>query len=233
VLACLTAVAWYVAATSSVPVLTDVDLPWYGEPKRFAPVMAALMIPLAALAVDAGWRRLRVVARREGRAPVVATAAVVALLAAPAVVATGGLVDLVRSTYGADGAYGQVADDDELAMLHRLGTELSPGRAVLGSPFSGAADLYALHGQPVVPLATDVAETPELAYVREHLHDLGSDPRLCRDLAALAVGYLYVDPAPWDERPDRTDVRVVPDRGVRLVDSGGSASVYEITACAA
>ncbi|MBO9556547.1 DUF6541 family protein [Cellulomonas sp.] len=230
VLAFVTAVAWYLAATSAVPVLTAVDAPWYGEPKRFAPVLAALMIPLAALTVETAWRRLRLVARREGRSPAVATLAVVALLAAPALVSTGGLVGLVRSTYGPDAA-GKVADDAELAMLHRLRTELAPDRAVLGSPFSGAADLYALNGQPVVPRTTDVAETPELTYVREHLHVLGKDDRLCRNLAALAVGYLYVDPKPWDQRPDRTDVREAPAQGLRLVDSGGTASVYEITAC--
>ena len=63
---CLVALAWYLAATSSVPLLTDVDRPWYGEPKRFAPVLAAMLVPPAAVAIDACTRRLRLSLRRRG-----------------------------------------------------------------------------------------------------------------------------------------------------------------------
>jgi hypothetical protein len=74
-------------------------------------------------------------------------------------------------------------------------------------------------------------ENDDLRYVRTHIDDLGDDALLCRALARLDVRYLYVDPEAWDTAVDHISLLQPPRHGVRLVDSGGTASVYEVTAC--
>ncbi|GEA88799.1 DUF6541 family protein [Cellulomonas cellasea] len=241
VLASALLAALYVAATSPVPVLTDVDRVWYGEPRRFAPVMVAVLVPLASRALDALPGALRLHAARRARGspasarPVRAGGALlaVAVLLMSAVSSGVGLSGLSRYTFG-DGVpaeEAQVADDAELAMLVRAGQLLDPEVGVLGSSFSGATHLYGLHGQRVVPPTYLTVENEDLRYLRLHLDDLGQDPEVCAALGRLGVGYLYADPLPWNWLPTHVNPLTAPDRGVRLLDAGGSARLYEITAC--
>ncbi|WP_258723177.1 DUF6541 family protein [Cellulomonas sp. NS3] len=236
--------AWFLAATSPWPYLTDVDRLWYGEPRRFAPVMAATLLPLAARGIDAlpsAWHALRRHRAGSGAATAEAPRALplagarrlvpgAVLLLVAGVPAALGLVQLVRFSYTGAGQ-SVVADDAELAMMHRLGDRLDPRGAVLGSSFSGAAHLYALHGQAVVPRDYATVEDDDLRYVRTHLEDLGADAALCDALDRLGVRYLYVDAHPWNVLPEHLELRTAPARGARLLDSGGTASVYELSAC--
>lgn len=238
VLAAVLMAALYLAATSSVPVLTDVDRLWYGEPRRFAPVIVAVLVPLAARALDAVDGALRVAAaRRPDRSgPPARTTGLlvgVALLATSTVASGVGLDRLARYSFGDGTAGGEVvvADDAELEMLGRAGQLLDPAVGVLGSPFSGAAHLFGLHGQRVVPPTYLTEEDDDLRYLREHLDDLGRDPRVCAALGRLGVGYLYTDPQPWNVLPTHVNPLRPPDEGVELLDSGGSARLYTITAC--
>lgn len=225
---------FYLLATSSIPVLTEVDRPWYGEPRRFAPVLAMVVVPLAALALDSVPRWLLTTGRVRTRLPraAVATGLVVGVIAVSTLAGATGLWALTRYTFVGSGAdEPALADDEELAMLHRLGSRLEPG-TVLGSAYSGAAHLYALHGQPVVPRAAfDPEPGSDLEYVTGHLDGLGTDLHLCQALERMGVRYLYVDPRPWDVVAGQVDVGSVPAEGVRLVDSGGTAGVYEIAGC--
>lgn len=228
---CGVAVVWYLLSTSSVAALENIDAAWYGEPHRFAPVVAATMVPPAALALDSAWRQLRLLVARAGQRPALALALSVALVGVSCAEAAVGTNQLVRHAYRNSDGRGLVADDDELAMMHRLPDELGRRGAIFGSPFSGAAHLYALDGLPVVPRSWHTVTTPEMRYVSSSLARLGSDPKLCDALDALDVNYLYVDPDAWNHRDSVIDVPVPPPSGVRLVDTSGSASVYEITAC--
>ncbi|GEL97163.1 DUF6541 family protein [Cellulomonas terrae] len=231
VLACAGAVTWYLLATSRIPLLRDVDLAWYGEGHRFAPVLAATLVPPAALAVDAVWRRLVLLVARSGRPRAVATGAVLLLVAVPVGQTALGTAQVVGQAFRDSDGRGLLADDAELAMMHRLPTEITGGGAVYGSPFSGASHLYGLAGLPVVPRSWHTPSGPASRYVAEHLADLGHDPGLCRALDTLGVRFLYVDSQPWNSRHEQPDVRVAPSAGVRLVDRGGAAAVYVITAC--
>lgn len=224
----------FVAATSAVPGLTDVDRLWYGEPRRFAPVMVAVLVPLAALGLDAGTRRLRSALDPAGRSRVRRALAlglgvlVIATSAAPAAIALG---DLAHDSFvGAPGGpMSPVANDDELAMLRRVPAELDADLGVYGSPFSGASHLYGLTGQRVVPPTYLTRRTPDLDLVGERIADLGDDAQLCDALDRLGVQYLYVDPEPWNA--STAGLTVAPSQGVRLLDSGGGAALYTITAC--
>lgn len=223
------AVAWFAMASSNIPGLRDVDSAWYGEPHRFAPVLAAMTVPLGALALDSGSRRLRLLAVRDARPRWIAVAVVGGLLLVSCAEAAVGTVQVARTAFADDRRH--VADDAERDLLARLVDELPHDGAVLGSPFSGAAHLYALDSLEVVPRTWHTRPSAPLAYVMRHLDDLGRDDALCTALGTLGARYLYVDPAPWDQRPWVLDIRAAPVEGVRLLDSGGTASVYEITAC--
>lgn len=224
-------VVFFLAASSSIPYLRDVDRLWYGEPRRFTPMIGALFVPPACMVVDGAWRWTSSWARRRSTPRWLPLGAIT--LAVTISVLLGGLAfaDLVRSGFDLRDGSPPLADAAELDLAARLDTELDHSKAVLGSPFSGATNLAARNGQRVEPPAENVEPSADLAYVRRTLDRLGEDPELCAALRRLDVGYVYVDTRPWNSRPWIEDARRPPARGVQLVDAGGTASVYAITAC--
>lgn len=224
-------VAFYLAASSSIPYLRDVDRLWYGEPRRFTPMIGALFVAPACVAFDATWQWASTWARRRSTPRWLPLGAIT--LAVTTSVLLGGLAfaDLVRSGFDPRDGSPPLADAAELDLAARLDTELDHSKAVLGSPFSGATNLAARNGQRVEPPAENVEPNADLAYVRRTLDRLGEDPELCAALRRLDVGYVYVDTRPWNFRPWIEDPRRPPARGVKLVDAGGTASLYAITAC--
>ncbi len=227
--------AFYVCAESSVPVLGTLDGPWFGETRRFAPVLALTLLPLAALALDSGPRwlvttgRLRTALphRRVARS---LTAGVVALCATTGAMS---IWVVARDGYTGQGPSGPsvVADDAELDLMRALPDLLEDG-AVLGSPYSGAGHLFAVAGIDSVPrAAADPRPGSDLSYLAANVGRLGQDPNVCSALARLGVRYLYVDPVPWNAVAGQPDVREIPDSGVRVVATGGSATVVEVTIC--
>jgi hypothetical protein len=235
VLANIVIVTTYLLATSSIPILNDVDRPWYGEPKRLAPVLAAVLIPLAAVALDSvpGW--LRATGRLRSASPVrrdrlTIGILVIAMSTVPASIGTARLTQ--ESFQGASQPpMAPVATDAELAMMHRLADELDRDAAVLGSPFSGASQLYGLNGQRMLLRSPFFEQDSARVFVTAHINELGSSPDLCRTLNELGVRYLYVKERSSDVLGAGLILDKVPAAGVRWIDSGGSASVYEITGC--
>lgn len=227
-------VALFVLARTSLPVFGDLDGPWYSEPKRLAPGVLALVPIFAAVGVDSlgAWlvvtHRLRTSLRPRVAATLLGGIVVVAGSA------LGGAETASQAAFAFHPPAGSptFATDAELAMISRLGDELDPTRAVLGSPHSGAAHLYGLLGQPVAVRTMARAFPPELRYVVRHLDELGRNEHLCGALEDLSIGYLYVDPVRFRaEDPALPQLVQAPPIGVRPVDSGGTATVYEITAC--
>jgi hypothetical protein len=121
---------------------------------------------------------------------------------------------------------------DELAMAHRLPRELPAGSRILGSGFSGVSHLYGLVGLDVLPFY--VQPSPDLRAAVEHFADLESDPTVCATLRAHGVTHIYVDPflAKGLTYPyESVAFSDLPAAGLKLVDAGGTAAVYQITAC--
>lgn len=224
--------AFYLAVTSAVPVLRELDRPWYGEAARYAPALALTAVPLAALALDSLPRW----AVQTGRlTTTLRPSRVSAALAAVVVGASGlagvvGLVQLSADTWVGSSERPVVADDAELAMMYRLRSELDEG-AVLGSPFAGTAHLYPLAGLDPLPRSSLVDELPaDLSDAVHNLDRLAEDPQVCAALERAGVRYVYVDDAPWNYQPGLPDIRHAPP-GARLVDSGGTAAVYDLVGC--
>ena len=223
----------YLMAISPWPVLQIAAAPWYSEPRRFVIAVPTMLVPAAALCLDSSWRNLRVRLAARRRELRLVRAAVVLLVAAPALSGAAGLYVLMHATVHGDASEPTaVADDAELALADRLPHELDRAGVVLGSPFSGAAHLVARIGQPVLIPSSIAQPSADLLYAQGHLDAIGVDPAVCAALDRWNVRYLYVDSAPWNTRPDQIDLRSAPANGVRLVDSGGTAAVYEVTGCA-
>jgi len=220
--------------TASPPAgLEWVGRAWYGEPRRFAAALVATVLPFAALAADSGTRvllrrlraeRPRVPAGR--RAATVTAAAVLAVAGALGVV---GLGSLSHDAFHGSAMRSALASDDELAMLHRLPDELGAG-TVLGTPLSGSASLFGLTGVPVVPRTGFPPDDADLRVALTRISAAGTDPAVCDALERLGVRYVYVDPKPFMIRPETPVMKSAP-AGSRLVDEGGTAKVYELTAC--
>lgn len=225
-------VAFFLAASSSLPVLSWLDAPWYDESRRYASVIVAGVLPLAAYGSHA---TLRFVAARAPLSlrPVVQVAVPVLAFLLVAVPGSLDLSRLVVKSYDGGLTGPPITTDAELALLARLPGELAGG-AVLSGPFSGGSYLYALSGYPTVPRDSTTTPTAELRDLVGRLSHLGKDPRACTDLRALGVRYLYIDPSPWQpwkSLPLDAQLAKAPATGVRFVDGAGPVAVYEVTAC--
>ena len=73
-------------------------------------------------------------------------------------------------------------------------------------------------------------------YLREHFRDLHEDPHVCEILQDHGIRYFYEDSSQFfngtwlaDLRPGLYDVDT--STGFTLLDTGGTARVWEITAC--
>jgi hypothetical protein len=217
-----------------------VTFPWFADATRLrgiAPIVTSLVAAFGILGLA------QVVARwvRPPRT-VLPVAAFVSVLV---VAATGGLQagarhGLVADTY-TDPLSGHhissLVSTAELRMLERLDDELTPGAALLGNPFTGAPLAYAISDVPVVFTHMNGRWNQDAWFAAQNITAIDSDPQVCEALDRLGVQYLYVDSvAHWaffDQPPFSGIPTGTPDvPGFERVDSGGTAAVYRITACA-
>jgi hypothetical protein len=233
------AVMAFVGAVAGNPLLRVLSGPWYHDAARLATVAAVPTVLLAAIGAwrVGAWCGRAAPARLRAWVTPAASAVLLAVLA----VGTHGLFWQPKQEWSAIAVrpqyegYTRYFSPGEREMIERLPAELEPGYAVLGDPFTGSALVYALTDYPVVfPALSGVGpETPAQTVAREDLADLGSDPRVCSALQRLGARYLYTDTSTWhDESYGYTPLAETPvPESARLVDSGGTASVYELTAC--
>ncbi|HEY0118373.1 MAG TPA: DUF6541 family protein [Cellulomonas sp.] len=214
---------------------------FYGEGRRIGPVLA---VWTSVLAADGLARTSRLIVRRievparlgaSGSAALLA-GVVLVVSAVPSLVTWRGVAASVYTTDISSTADDQSQNPyftlDELAMARRLPQELPPGSRVLGSGFSGASHLYGLVGIDVQPFYLQPPADLRTAVV--HFHDLETDPSVCAALRKYGVTHVYADPLlskgltfPYASVPFSD----LPSSGLRLVDKGGTAAVYAITAC--
>jgi len=207
--------------------------PWYSDIARLAPVAWALIVGLASHGITEGVRRLVASGRLDAGSrpqfalPLVAAVCVV-IVGVPTFIGSTRLAGRALSGSVADRPY---ISTDEQKMINRLPHEIDPTQAVLGSTYSGAAHLYGLIGQRV-SLRNHYSE-PDAAirYISAHLHALGTDPRLCVALSSENIRYLYIDSSPSSLGAGAQSFLEPPPAGVTLVDRGGTAAVYDVTAC--
>ncbi|MFC8922704.1 DUF6541 family protein [Cellulosimicrobium sp. NPDC057127] len=221
--------------------------PWYSDPLRLGGMAVVAMAPLAATGV-VGFGVLvgRLLARRrpaaERAVTVVPEAVTVGVLALLMVLSGWMRADTRQWMYdlyyaAPDVRFGLVTAD-ELAMLQRLDDELPEDAVVLGTPFSGAPFVYGIGERDVVFPHLTGSWGPDLQVLAEDLDRAGADPEVCAALERVGVTHLYVDSAPyWPENENQARYEALLERpedlglGLRPVDQGGTAQVFEITSC--
>lgn len=240
-----------------------VAMPWFAGPNRLlggVPVVSTLLtgLTLSGLVTGAVWvlrRNRRTAARADaGRDAAqmprpehcrLAGVAIATVVAVAFVGVTDGLRAGERTTRNA-APYtgmlalpdGNIADADELAMIERLRGRLEPGVSMIGDPFRGFGLAYAISDVPVVFAHLGGRWSPEARFLARNLYRIHEDPEVCAALDRLNVGYLYTDEVvylPWHGGRAQFDGIPVdpPQPGFELIEQGGRARVWRITACGA
>ncbi|MCI7456813.1 DUF6541 family protein [Actinomyces urogenitalis] len=130
-----------------------------------------------------------------------------------------------------------VASVYEKEMMDRLADELPPDAVVIGDPVAGTAMLPFMAGVRSVWMFAGQAESDEDGlYLREHFRDIHTDAHVCEILTSHRIRYYYEDASTFFNGAWLAGLRpglyyVDTREGFHLVDVGGAARVWEITAC--
>ncbi|MBN8423813.1 hypothetical protein JF531_04690 [Microbacterium esteraromaticum] len=244
------AIAWagvsllYVLAATAGRDIVRVNLlgAWYADPYRIAALAPLVVIPLAALGIDAlvKWSA-RLAGRSESRVAgtsvglgfaVVLVAAIVAFrpVAMPAI---------TEGTFDRESRYLMTEDSylspDELALLQRLDQLVPEGGRVLGNPSTGSGFGYVLSGVDVYPRTWATPRTDAWMVLSERLRDAQTDPAVCEAVAEYDDPRFVLDFGPGEAgagryvAPGMTRFNGQP--GFEKIDAVGEASLWRITAC--
>ena len=164
-----------------------------------------------------------------------------------------GLLVLVLSGFGAidarNAAVAQVYDPNrlgkpgmatmgELAMLRRMPYTTAPDALILGDPIAGAAYSEMIGGRKAVfpQLSTANKDVASQKILIQRFHDIATDPEVCEVVRRLGITHFYEeeDGAYYNfMRSSRHPglYNVDTSTGFELVDAGGTAKLWKITAC--
>lgn len=240
VLACLAA-----GPANPLRLLTGI---WYSQATRIAAIYPVVAAPLAVvgLVALARWAERRLAARAKGAeamhpARADARRLGAAGLAAMLVVTLGWhapiRVERFEQAYvPGQILWGTMASAEEIELLHRLPATTPEDALILGDPANGAAFAWSVAGRRLVlPHLGESGMSPEQALLREGFDRLGEDPEICAAVRALGVTHYYQDTATTADgaKQDRfgPGLQHAPATGLEVVDSGGTATLYRITAC--
>ena len=164
-----------------------------------------------------------------------------------------GLLVLVLSGFGAidarNAAVAQVYDPahlgkpgmattGELAMLRRMKYTTSPDALILGDPIAGAAYSEMIGGRKAVfpQLSTANADVVSQKLLTQRFHDIATDPEVCEVVRRLGITHFYEEEdgnyynfMRSSRHPGLYNVDT--SSGFELVDAGGTAKLWKITAC--
>ncbi|PYD00211.1 hypothetical protein B4U78_011445 [Microbacterium esteraromaticum] len=223
------AVMTLVAVSVQNPAIRGLLAAWYADWHRFLALMPLVVIPFAALGVDAVVRRVR-----ERRARLARTAAVAALAIVLAEVGIWVAVDLRTGTHRYDAAAVDYLSTDERDLLEALPELVGSADRVVGNPSAGAAFGYALSGRDVIPRTWSKPNDPDFEMLRFELVDLAEDPAVCDAVRRMDVDYVLdfgesaQGPGKWD-MPGMTGFAEA--EGFEKVAEDGAASLWRITGC--
>ncbi|MDR2722890.1 MAG: hypothetical protein LBB54_04090, partial [Cellulomonadaceae bacterium] len=228
--------------------------PWFADPMRLLAAVPIIAVTVMAVGVDAAVEQaIRWLQGRQQRTasstgcwirPAALSITLALIAAATLGLQAGRRYERVNDMYVGqtrENLLDQIASLPEIEMLERLGgpqadTPLTAGRRILGSPFSGAALAYAIANVPVVFPHFAGQWSADARFIASNFDQIHDNPDVCAALDRLDVGYFYVD---WDrffpDSPARENFAALdlfPQQpGFDLVDAGGSARLYRITAC--
>ncbi|MFD1507269.1 hypothetical protein FE374_14235 [Georgenia yuyongxinii] len=219
---------------------------WYTQAARIAPLIVLPAALLAAVGLTAvGDRLARLLGGARGGATasggpraLVASVAVLVMVVATSGGMRWGVKERVTASVYEPGqiAWGTMLTEAELAMMQRLPDQLPADAVVLGDPFNGSAYLPALAGVDVVFPQLGAVQGAHARTLESSLDQIRTDPAVCGAATALGVTHVYTDNAGAADGAkvhERTAAMRALDTssGFELVDSGGTARVWRLTAC--
>ncbi|MDO4260234.1 MAG: hypothetical protein Q4C87_12025 [Actinomycetaceae bacterium] len=227
---------------------TFLTAPWYKDPRRIMAIHGMMMVPLASVGLtwlaragSVAFARIPAQALAAGRT--MATLRWEVALAVIALVLSGGAAFESRIkasdyVYNADnlGKPG-MASFAELDMVRRMQETLPEDALVIGDPIAGAAYTEVLgHREAVYPqltLATGDGPTDHLTAIFNQIH---TNAEVCTTLNRIGATHFYEDVDGKYYNFNRSDrhpgfYNVNTTSGFELVDQGGTAKLWKITAC--
>lgn len=147
-------------------------------------------------------------------------------------------VSYYQMAYNPDSTFSTiVASSEEIAMLYRLREENLDKGLVLGDPMNGSALAQAVSGKEVVfPQLYYRPSNKDENYLKDSFSDIGYDQEVCNVLKKHHIAYFYYDSdlsnlAKNSDKQSPGFYRNINWSALRKIDSGGTAALYEITAC--
>lgn len=222
---------------------------WYAQAARIVAVYPVIAAPLAALGlVFIGRLVIFIVSLLSakpmfalGRSPVL-VGCFAAVWVLTGVVATNGWNAALKQ-HRFEQAYvsgqmkwGTMVREAEMEMLQRLQQKTPQDALILGDPANGAAFAWSVAGRHVVlPHLGASGMSADQKFLRETFNELGQNAEVCDAVRRLGVTHFYQDTAGprgkgrFDEFSDGLQQPM--QDGLRLIDRGGTARLYEIVAC--
>lgn len=208
---------------------------WYNDAYRLAALVPILGVPLSVIGAEAvmgflqrrfaGAGRIGATAfprwiQTSTRAAVVALAVV--LLGTQAAQPLRHMVADTHQKYLAD-ADSPLVDDHELDVIQHIDQFVATDEQVLESPRNGGAVIYALTGRRVPAMHIAFDQSGDFAYLKQHLNQAYTDPRVCQ--AVDRGNYRFLAWFPGREITDQRTDQQYPG-WKNLVDSGVATEVY-------
>lgn len=218
---------------------------WYNDPYRLAALLPVMGLPMAAVGAwavtDAVW--IRIVARAGStnlrfplrRAGAVGAAVVLLLLLTSTT--QGKSIDAAQASGAGNYILSEdspLLSTDEATLLERVPDQVPEDAMVVGSPWTGAALVYALAGRQTLMPHTFYTLTDDGRTIVESLDDVSGDSSVCTAVRDLNAFYV-LDFGPREVHggehiyPGLNEIETSP--GFELVDSEGEAKLFRVTAC--
>lgn len=215
---------------------------WYNDAYRLAALLPITALVIAAVGgswlIESSLRRAQrqlPPARRPALRAVSFGVSAVLVLAAAAL-AQGRSINTEQAkaaqSYSSTDASPLLSSDEE-ALLRRVGQHVPAGSVVVGNPWTGASLVYAYSGRDAMLPAISSSPSPEERVILSRLKAVAKDPEVC-EMIAREKSYYVLDFGPKEVHqgkhyPALASLAGTP--GLRLLDSQGAASLYEVAAC--
>lgn len=228
---------WILIIASFFPIkgLSRITSLYYNHPDRAKTAIAIFVVPLIALLAQTLWEwasdRINLAAEWK-RWLLLLTATTVAY----AWISPGMVAEVTRSFYPDDEDVRYLADENEMEMIKRADEKLPDGAVVLGDPAAGTTLVQALSNVSVVWPYPNQPTNREDEILLKNFNQIGYNAEICDILDRHGIEYFYSD-IPRFYNGGYTDVMrpglysVPLTTGFKLVDSGGTASIYKIGIC--
>ena len=246
------------ASAGGLGPLRVLGAPWYSQTARIVaafPVVAAPLTAFGLLAL-AAWldrrgpglaraarraaRLLPAPARPRPRTVLAAGVVVVAFLTTLGWYAPQKAVRTAEFVAPGPVRWGTMLSLEEIALLERLPETTPPDAVVLGDPANGAAFAWSVAQRRVVfPQLGPSNQSEAQRTLRFGFHELLSEPAVCAAVRELGVTHFYQDTATTADGAKVSEdwtglvTPVTPEllEGLEVVDTGGTATLYRVTAC--